>query len=127
MAPRSPCNAACWFEGGPALIPASGSHGLAPVKVGGVLQSLQHLAGVGPFVGLGAQGPNGRAAVGVEDALLQGGGIGEAADQPAEGSPKDSVGEQEVAEVQMYGVGQTHGPHRGENPAPDPPQSATAA
>jgi hypothetical protein len=55
-------------------------HGLAQVKVGGVLQ---HLAGVVPLVGLGAQGPNGRAAAGVEDPLLQGGGIGEAADHPA--------------------------------------------
>jgi hypothetical protein len=54
-------------------------HGLAQVKVGGVLQ---HLAGVGPLVDLGAPGPNGRAAAVDEDALLQGGCIGEAAITP---------------------------------------------
>ena len=50
-----------------------------------MLQQLQHLAGVLTLVGLGAQGPNGRAAAGVEDALLQGGGIGQPTDDATEG------------------------------------------
>ena len=37
------------------------------------------------FVGLGPQGPHGRPAAGIQDALLEGGGIGEAADHPAKG------------------------------------------
>ena len=37
------------------------------------------------FVRLGAQGPNGRAAAGVEHPLLNGSGIGEAADHATEG------------------------------------------
>ena len=50
-----------------------------------MLQQLQHLAGVLAFVGLGAQGPNGRAPAGVEHPLLQRGGIGQSADHAAEG------------------------------------------
>ena len=50
-----------------------------------MLQQLQHLAGVEAFVGLGAQGPHRRAAAGVEDALLDGGGIGQATDHATEG------------------------------------------
>ena len=53
--------------------------------IGGVLQQLQHLAGVLAFVGLGAQGPHGRAAAGVEHPFLQGGGIGQPADHTAQG------------------------------------------
>ena len=37
------------------------------------------------FVGLGAQGPNRRAAAGIQDPLLDGGGIGKAADHATEG------------------------------------------
>ena len=37
------------------------------------------------FVGLGAKGPHRRAAAGVQDPLLDGGGIGEAADDATEG------------------------------------------
>ena len=50
-----------------------------------MLQQLQHLAGIQSFVGLGAKGPHSWAAAGVEDAFLNGCGIGEAADHPAEG------------------------------------------
>ena len=62
-----------------------GHHRLAQGEVGGVLEQLQHLAGVGPLVRLGAQGPDGRAAAGVENAFLQGGGVRQAADDAAEG------------------------------------------
>ena len=62
-----------------------GHHRLAQREVGGVLEQLQHLAGVGPLVRLGAQGPDGRAAAGVENAFLQGGGVRQAADDAAEG------------------------------------------
>ena len=50
-----------------------------------MLQQLQHLAGVEALVGLGTQGPHRRAAAGVEDALLDGGGIGQAPDYPTQG------------------------------------------
>ena len=63
----------------------AGHHRFAQGEVGGVLQQLQHLAGIEALVGLGAQGPHRRAAAGVEDALLDGGGIGQAADHPTEG------------------------------------------
>ena len=36
------------------------------------------------FVGLGTEGPNRRAAAGIQDPLLDGGGIGEAADHASE-------------------------------------------
>ena len=60
-------------------------HRLPQGEVGGVLQQLQHLAGVLAFVGLGPQRPHGGAAAGVEQPFLQGGGIGQPADHPAEG------------------------------------------
>ena len=50
-----------------------------------MLQLLQHLAGIEALVGLGAQGPHRRAAAGVEDALLDGGGISQAPDHATEG------------------------------------------
>jgi hypothetical protein len=37
------------------------------------------------FVGLGTQGPHGRAAAGIQDPFLDGGGISEAADYATEG------------------------------------------
>ncbi len=49
------------------------------------MQQLQHLPGVMAFVGLGAQGPHRRAAAGIQDSLLNGGGISEAADHATEG------------------------------------------
>ena len=63
----------------------AGHHRFAQGEVGGVLQQLQHLAGIEALVGLGAQGPHRRAAAGVEDAFLDGGGISQAADHPTEG------------------------------------------
>ena len=45
-------------------------HRFAQGQIRGVLQQLQHLAGVLAFVGLGAQGPHGRPPAGVEDAFL---------------------------------------------------------
>ncbi len=63
----------------------AGHHRFAQGEVGGVLQQLQHLAGIEALVGLGAQGPHRRAAAGVEDALLDGGGISQAPDHPTEG------------------------------------------
>ena len=63
----------------------AGHHRFTQGEVGGVLQQLQHLAGIEALVGLGAQGPHRRAAAGVEDALLDGGGISQAADHPTEG------------------------------------------
>ena len=50
-----------------------------------VLQQLKHLAGIEAFVGLGAQGPDGGAAAGVEDAFLNRRGVGESADHSAKG------------------------------------------
>ena len=43
----------------------AGHHRFAQGQVGGVMQQLQHLPGVMTFVGLGAQGPNRRAAAGI--------------------------------------------------------------
>ena len=62
----------------------TGHHRFAQSQVGGVLQQLQHLTRVLPFVGLGTQGPHGRAAAGVEDSLLDGCGISEAPNHAAE-------------------------------------------
>ena len=55
------------------------------MQVWGVLQQLQHLAGVLALIGLGPQGTHRGAAAGVEDALLQSGGIGQPTDHAAEG------------------------------------------
>ncbi|CAI8230529.1 MAG: Uncharacterised protein [Prochlorococcus marinus str. MIT 9313] len=63
----------------------AGHHRFAQREVGGVLQQLQHLAGIKALVGLGAQGPDSGSAAGVEDAFLDRGGIGQAADHPTEG------------------------------------------
>jgi len=63
----------------------AGHHRFAQGQVGRVMQQLQHLPGVMAFVGLGTQGPNGRAAAGVQDPLLNGGGISEAADHATKG------------------------------------------
>ncbi len=60
-------------------------HRFAQGQVGGVLQQLQHLAGVEAFVGLGAQGPDSGSAAGVEDAFLDRCGIGQATDHATEG------------------------------------------
>ena len=57
-----------------------GDHRLPQVQVGRVLQQLQHLAGVLALVCLGPQGPDSRAAAGIEHPLLQGGGVGKATD-----------------------------------------------
>jgi hypothetical protein len=50
-----------------------------------VLQQLQHLAGVLPFVRLGPKGPDRRTAAGVEHPLLQGGGVGKATNDATKG------------------------------------------
>ena len=76
--------------GDPLLISVAGDfqashHRFSQGEVGGVLQQLQHLAGIEAFVGLGAKGPHSWSAAGVEDAFLNSGGISKAADHPAEG------------------------------------------
>ena len=63
----------------------AGDHRLPQGKVWGVLQELQHLAGVLTFIGLGPKGPYRRSAAGIEDALLQGRGVCQATDHATEG------------------------------------------
>ena len=63
----------------------AGHHCFAQRKVGCVLQQLQHLAAVQAFIGLRAECPDGGTAAGVQDALLDGGGIGEPTDHATKG------------------------------------------